>query len=54
MTKISEYNENQVRTAYKGVTIGLTLNAGQPMVVENLLKALEEIKARANELGIEL
>lgn len=63
MKNIDEYNEMEVRTAYEEITTDLLLSAiahesvpraMQMMVIDNLLNALDEVKTRASELGIEL
>lgn len=54
MKNINEYNEQEVRTAYEGIKLGLVLNVSQPMVIDHLLDAMEQVKARAAELGISL
>ena len=54
MKKINEYNEQEVRTAYEGIKLALILNASQPIVINQLIENMEQVKARATELGISL
>ena len=54
MKQIKDYTEDEVRTAYEGIKTGLVLNANQVAVVKALIDALEEVNARAKELGISL
>lgn len=54
MKKINEYNSTEVKNAYEGIKLGLVLNVSEPLVINHLLEALEQIKVRANELGIVL
>lgn len=54
MKNINEYTEREVRNAYEGIKLALTINASQPITIEFLLKSMEEVKVRAEELKINL
>lgn len=54
MKNINEYNEQEVRNAYEGIKMALTLNASQPIVINRLLESMSQVKVRATELGISL
>lgn len=52
MKQIRDYTVDEVKKAYEGIKAGLVINSNQPVVISNLLVALETVKERANELGI--
>lgn len=52
MKQIRDYTADEVKKAYEGIKTGLVINSNQPVVVSNLLVALEIVKERAKELGI--
>lgn len=54
MKSISEYTEKELRNAYEGIKMGLTINASQPLTIEFLLNSMEAVKARAAQLKISL
>lgn len=54
MKSIREYNEQELRKAVEGIRMAMVINANQPLVVEQMIKAHEQAMKRAAELGIEL